>query len=120
MKYETFKEKFKELSTSEKLTIFNMYCCEHGDPDKEIQPFDDEFFSVYFTDPIDAARATFFGNIKNWMDDYIRFNAYGNLESMTEDDALEEIDNYLEEIFDNPDTWEDFIDNEEEEDEEDD
>lgn len=120
MKYEVFEEKFKELSTSEKLTIFNMYCCEHGDPDKEIQPFDDEFFSVYFTDPIDAARATFFGNIKNWMDDYIRFNAYGNLESMTEDDALEEIDNYLEEIFDNPDTWEDFIDNEEEEDEEDD
>jgi hypothetical protein len=35
---------------------------------------------------------------------------------MTEDDALEEIDNYLKEIFDNPDTWEDFIDNEEEED----
>ena len=64
MKYEVCEEKFKELATSEKLTIFNMYCCEHGDPDKEIQPFDDEFFKVYFTDPIDAARATFFGKIK--------------------------------------------------------
>lgn len=119
MKYEVFEEKFKELSTSEKLTIFNEYCIEHGDPDNQIHYFDEEFFKVYFTDPMEAARATFFGKINSWCDEYIKFNAYGNLESMSEDDALEEIDNYLKEIFNNTDTWEYYIDNEEDEEEDD-
>lgn len=118
MKYEVFKEKFKELSTSEKLSIFNNYCIEHGDPNNEIHSFDEEFFETYFSNPMDAARSTFFGKIKYWTDEYIKFNAYGNLESMDEYDVLQEIDYYLEEIFDNTDTWEDYIDNEEEEEEE--
>ena len=37
---------------------------------------------------------------------------------MTEYEVLEDIENYLEEIFDNPDTWEDYIEDEEEEEEE--
>ena len=115
MKYETFEEKFKELSIGERLSIFNTYCIEHGDPDKEIHSFDEEFFETYFRDPMEAARATFFGKIESWMDEYIRFNAYGNLESMSEYEVLGEIDYYLEEIFDNPDMWEDYIENEEEE-----
>lgn len=118
MKYEVFKEKFNELSTSEKLSIFNNYCIEHGDPNNEIHSFDEEFFETYFSNPMDAARSTFFGKIKYWTDDYIKFNAYGNLESMDKYDVLQEIDYYLEEIFDNTDTWEDYIDNEEEEEEE--
>ena len=118
MKYEVFKEKFKELSTFEKLSIFNNYCIEHGDPNNEIHSFDEEFFETYFSNPMDAARSTFFGKIKYWTDEYIKFNAYGNLESMNEYDVLKEIDYYLEEIFDNTDTWKDYIDNEEEEEEE--
>ena len=119
MKYETFVEKFNELSTSEKIAIFNEYCLEYGDSDNMLNSFDEDFFEMAFSNPMEAARATFFGKIESWCDEYIKFNAYGNLESMTEDDALEEIDNYLEEIFDNPDTWEDFIDNEEDEEEDD-
>ena len=119
MKYEVFEEKFKELSISERLTIFNIYCCEHGDSDNEIHSFDEDFFNTYFSNPMEAARATFFGKIDSWSDEYIKFNAYGNLESMNEYDVLEEIDNYLEEIFDNPDTWEDYIDDEEDDEEED-
>lgn len=118
MKYEVFEEKFKELSTTEQLSIFNTYCIEHGDADNEIHSFDEEFFETYFSNPMDAARATFFGEIKYWTDEYIKFNAYGNLESMDEYDVLQEIDCYLEEIFDNTDTWEDYIDNDEEEEEE--
>lgn len=114
MKYEVFEEKFKELSMGERLSIFNTYCCEHGNPDNQIHCFDEEFFYMAFSNPMEAARATFFGNIKNWSDEYIKFNAYGNLESMNEYDVLEEIDNYLEEIFDNPDIWEDYIEDEEE------
>lgn len=50
----------------------------------EVMEFDDYFFKTYFSDPQEAARATFFGNIQNWNDEYIRFNAYGNLESLNE------------------------------------
>lgn len=47
--------------------------------------FDEDFFNVYFNgNPMEAARATFFGNIQNWADPYIRFNVYGNLETMKE------------------------------------
>ena len=111
MKYETFEEKFKKLSMSERLSIFNTYCLEHGDPDVQIHSFDEEFFEIYFSNPMDAARATFFGEIDSWSDEYIRFNGYGNLESMNEYEVSEKIDNYIEEIFDNPDTWEWYIDN---------
>lgn len=45
-------------------------------------PFDDDFWEIYFkNDPYEAARATYFGNIQNWNDEYIRFNGYGNLET---------------------------------------
>lgn len=115
MKYEVFEEKFKELSIGERLSIFNTYCIEHGDPDDQIHSFDEEFFNVYFeNNPMEAVRSAFFGKIESWNDEYIKFNAYGNLESMSEYEVLGEIDYYLEEIFDNPDTWEDYIDNEEE------
>ena len=120
MKYEVFEEKFNELSTSEKLSIFNTYCLEHGDPDNQIHIFDEEFFEIFFTNPMEVCRATFFGKIDSWSDEYIKFNGYGNLESMDEYDVLEEIDNYLEEIFDNSDTWEDYIEDDEEEDDEED
>ena len=59
---------------------------------------DDEFWEIYFDDnPQEAARATYFGDIRNWNDPYIRFNAYGNLETTYkidyepyEDEILEE------------------------------
>lgn len=119
MKYEVFEEKFKELSIDEKLSIFNTYCLEHGDPDREIHSFDEEFFEIYFSDPMEAARATFFGKIDSWSDEYIKFNGYGNLVSMNEYDVLKEIDDYLEEIFDNSDTWEDYIEDDEDDEEDD-
>ena len=120
MKYEAFVEKFSELSVSEKIAIFNEYCLEHGDSDKMIYSFDEEFFEVSFNNPMEAARATFFGNIESWMDEYIRFNAYGNLESLSEYSVDGEIEYYLEEIFEHEDTWEDYIENEEDEEEEED
>ena len=43
---------------------------------------DDDFWETYFHDnPQEAARATYFGDIRNWNDPYIRFNAYENLET---------------------------------------
>lgn len=117
MKYETFEEKFKELTTSERIAIFNEYCLEHGDADNVVNSFDEDFFNTYFSDPMEAARATFFGDIKCWSDEYIRFNGNGNLESLSEYEVLGEIDYYLEEIFDHPDVWEYYIDNEDDDEE---
>ena len=115
MRYETFVEKFGELSTSEKVNIFNEYCIEYGDSDNMLNSFDEDFFEMAFSNPMEAARATFFGDIQNWSDEYIRFDGYGNLESVNEYDVDNEIEGYLEDIFENPDTWEGYIDDDEEE-----
>ena len=63
-------------------------------------PFDEEFFSMAFTDPMEAARATFFGDIQSWSDEYIKFNAYGNLESRSEYQVAAECRDYADEIVD--------------------
>lgn len=120
MKYETFEEKFNELTASERIAIFNEFCIEYGDSDNQLNSFDEEFFEMAFSNPMDAARATFFGNIQSWSDEYIRFNAYGNLESLSEYDALKEIEDYLEEIFEHEDTWSDYIEDEDEDEEDED
>lgn len=116
MKYETFVEKFNELSGSEKVFIFNGYCIEYGDSDNMLNSFDDDFFNMAFSDPMEAARATFFGNIKDWFDEYIRFDGYGNLESVSEYEVDEVIEGYLEEIFEHESTWKDYIEDDGEED----
>lgn len=118
---EKFTEEFKNLTDREKITIYNEYCLEHGDSDKMLYDFDNEFFEMAFEgkEPMEICRATFFGNIKSWNDEYIRFNAYGNLESLSEYDAVEEIYEYdaVEEIYEYEDVWEDYIESEEDEDE---
>lgn len=118
---EKFTEEFKNLTDREKIAIYNEYCLEHGDSDKMLYDFDDEFFEMAFEgkEPMEICRATFFGHITSWNDEYIRFNAYGNLESLSEYDAVEEIYEYdaVEEIYEYEDVWEDYIESEEDEDE---
>ena len=43
----------------------------------------DELIEVLGVDPVEAARATFFGKIQNWGDDYFFINEVGNFESMS-------------------------------------
>lgn len=67
--------------------------------DYEIHDFDEDFFSTYFEGrPEEAARATFFGNIQNWMDAYIRFDGYGNLESLSSYQRDKELEEGADEI----------------------
>lgn len=60
----------------------------------EWMPHDDEFYDIYFAEkPADAVRAAIFGKVR-WMDDYVRFNGYGNLETASRipyDDEAETI-----------------------------
>ena len=39
--------------------------------DYYVYSFDEEFFEMFFENPMEAARATFFGNIQNWYDFYL-------------------------------------------------
>lgn len=82
----TFDELCKSMDTDMLEELVNE-CNSWNDSLEEYQvySFDEEFFELYFSgNVIDAVRATYFGNIQNWRDEYIRFNAYGNLESMNE------------------------------------
>lgn len=65
----------------------------------EVCEFNEEFFEIMFSSPAEAARATFFGNIQNWLDEYIYFNGYGNLESMSKFDFKSEIEESADEII---------------------
>lgn len=68
------------------------------------EPNDEDFFNTYFANRIDeAVRAVCYGDY-NYTDEYVRFNAYGNLESFDEwqveneitSNATEIIERYLE------------------------
>lgn len=117
---EKFTEEFKNLTDREKIAIYNEYCLEHGDSDKMLYDFDEEFFEMAFEgkEPMEICRATFFGNITSWNDEYIRFNAYGNLESLSEYDAVEVAEDHVNEIYEYEDVWNYNIETEEDEDEE--
>ena len=61
----------------------------------------EEFYDIYFRDinksPIELARAIYYGNY-NYMDDYIKFNAYGNLETVNEYELERELKDAIDDI----------------------
>lgn len=65
---------------------------------------DEEFFNVFFSDPMEAVRAAHYGDY-NYTDEYVRFNAYGNLETLTgydyKQELVEEIDEIVELLVEN-------------------
>lgn len=82
---------YEDKDDSEKIALWNEYCSEQHNED-EIYDFDDDFFDTHFEGrPMEAARATAFGDV-NWSDNYIKLNGYGNLESMNDTQAIGSID----------------------------
>ena len=61
---------------------------------------DENFFECYFENKIEVARAICYGDY-NYTDDYVRFNGYGNLESFSEYDMIEELKDSIDEIIEN-------------------
>ena len=61
---------------------------------------DEEFFNTFFDNPMDAIRATYYGNY-NYNDDYVKFNGYGNVDSYSEYERIEEIKDNIDDIVDN-------------------
>lgn len=64
----------------------------------DYQPNDEEFFDCYFKDKMEIARAVCYGNY-NYMDDFVKFNTYGNLESCSAYEKEQNIEDRKEEIL---------------------
>ena len=108
--FETIEEVEELTSTwshSDWFSAHNQYCDNNDYSDDQIFEFDDDFFDTYFDGkPMEAARATHFGDV-NWNDDYIRFNGYGNLESINKYAIENKIDTsgIIADIFENPENY---------------
>ena len=62
---------------------------------------DEEFFNMFFEGkPAELARAIYYGDF-NYNDEYIKFNGYGNLESLSEYEYEEMLEENIEEITEN-------------------
>lgn len=119
--YEKFCAEFNDLSIRDKVALYRDYQRTVGD-EEEWYDFDEEFFNTFFTEPMDAVRAWHFGGDDNsWNDEYIHFNAYGNLETTDEATLADIADDAMNDIYDHPDVWENYFtlpeDEEEDEDE---
>lgn len=122
---EKFEIEFGELSRNEKISLYRDYQRENSE-EEEWYDFDETFFDTFFYDkPMDAVRAWHFGggDDNSWNHDYIHFNAYGNLETASDFYVANEAEDRMDEIFERPDVWKNYItlpdDEDEDEDEED-
>lgn len=60
---------------------------------------DEDFFEIYYNNrPMEAVRACYYGNY-NYMHDYVKIDAYGNLQSCNEWELQAEIRDYIDEII---------------------
>ena len=81
----------------------------------EVYNNNEEFFDMFFEGrPAEVARAIYYGDF-NYNDNYIKFNGYGNLESLSEYEYEELLEENIEEITENLIEYVEFIsiDNEE-------
>ncbi|MBD5381907.1 hypothetical protein [Clavibacter sp.] len=106
---ELFREAFYELPNCEQLSLYFMYQRDIVEDGEEWHDFDEDFFEVYFSNPMEAVRAWHFGGDNSWNDDYIKFNAYGNLETACEYEVLDEARQELDNIFEHPEIWKPYI-----------
>lgn len=108
LRFNAFSEQFSSLDTCEKVSLLNDYL-ENNKDESLIYPFDEDFFSTFFASPAEAARATYFGDIRNWADEWIYFNGYGNLVSLADYQADDRANDYIREIYER-DNFSDYID----------
>ena len=106
MTFEDFEQKFYELNTAQRIGLYNDWCAETGN--EYIEYFDENFFDTYFSDKMEVCRATVYGEV-NFSDEFIRLNAYGNLESLTESEAMAIIEGNLKDIFEYESVWKEYV-----------
>ena len=90
----------KKDFTSEQLLIMAREVSSYNGMFEEIgYAYDDlnEFLDTYFPKSSDAIRAWHYGNA-NYTDDYFRINVYGNIESLSEYELLDECEDNRDDI----------------------
>ena len=102
------------LNDDEVINLHNQYCQSCNYSDNEIYENEDEFFETYFQKPLEAIRSVFYGDYR-YMDKYVMFNGYGNLESFNYPEKFIDFPAIADRILEHP---EDFYDIELEEEEE--
>ena len=77
-----FVECYDNCALSSKIEIHNIYVRENNfSYEGEIERNDEDFFNLFFEGkPMEAVRAVSYGHY-SYADDWVWFNAYGNLES---------------------------------------
>ena len=77
-----FVECYDNCTLRSKIEIHNIYVRENNfSYEGEIERNDEDFFNLFFEGkPMEAVRAASYGHY-NYADDWVWFNAYGNLES---------------------------------------
>ena len=93
-------EKLKEKLTIDDLKNMVSSITSYNDRLKNLyyQKNDEEFFSAYYNNPYELARAICYGKY-NFNDKYVKINVYGNLESISEYDFEDLIKDYQTEII---------------------
>lgn len=89
-----------EFSIDELIEMVNEVSSWNGELEDLRYYINDEwFFKDFYSNNVDeAVRAVCYGDY-NYMDDYVKWNAYGNLESCSELEYRKEIESYKEEII---------------------
>ena len=93
-----------ELSSDELVNVHNQYCQNCNYPDDEIYNNDEEFFKTFFTEPVEAVRASFYGDYR-YCDEYVMFNGYGNLESFNDPLPVIDLEAIASNILDEPENY---------------
>jgi len=126
MKRETLVQKIIEeinaFDSDELVNLNNWYCDETDCPDDQIYSNDANFFADYFDgNVLEAVRAVSYGDY-NYTHDWVKFNGYGNLETMDRidtDDLVDSVEVMAEEIADNFSAYDHFFNIDPDEDDED-
>ena len=104
MKNEMLKEKLQELlleDTGYLMTIVEELNSWNDSLDYlRVYENDEEFFRMFFSnDPMELARMIYYGDYK-YINEYVRFNGYGNLESLSDYQYKQELKDNINEIID--------------------
>lgn len=86
---------------------YNDFLRENNCSDDEIYYNDEDFFNTFFSSPLEAVRATYYGDY-NYNDSFVKFNGYGNLDSADYlDDLMVLKEDYWESYIEENIDWED-------------
>lgn len=104
-------EHLETLDSDTLVSINNQYANEH-DSDALIDTNDEDFFTTFFSSPMEAVRAVAYGDY-HYSHPYVYFNWYGNLETLWNvslDDIRVDLPALIEYIIENPDDYTDYLD----------